>query len=207
MKQYFIRLLILCIVPMLSSCVQGELYELYDDVDMELSVNRIKRTKESAVHITNAPGTAFFEISENVFYSTCCALNALSEKLPQIKRKYIKEAMESLDDNIEAYPIQLLDDVVGILNDRWPQYSISCSSVNVNDIQVGDIAVTHVPLTLSAIEYGRSVTKTSSVGHCFVVDEVITNGSSKLFFDNDDYLYFKMDKSYFQGAWRIALGQ
>lgn len=131
----------------------------------------------------------------------------MSERLPQIKRKFIKEAMESLDDSIEAYPIQLLDDVIEILNDCLPQYSITCSSVNVNDIQVGDIAVTHVPLTLSAIEYGIIKTKTSSVGHCFVVDEVITNGSSKLFLDDDDFLYFKMDKSYFQGGWRITLGQ
>ncbi|MGX8689279.1 MAG: hypothetical protein ACSW76_01365 [Bacteroidaceae bacterium] len=207
MKHNKIGLTLICIVSMLSSCVQGNLYELYDDIDMELSLNRIKRTKESAAHITNAPGAAFFEISENVFISSYCALNALSERLPQIKRKFIKEAMESLDDSIEAYPIQLLDDVIEILNDCLPQYSITCSSVNVNDIQVGDIAVTHVPLTLSAIEYGIIKTKTSSVGHCFVVDEVITNGSSKLFLDDDDFLYFKMDKSYFQGGWRITLGQ
>lgn len=40
MKHNKIGLTLICIVSMLSSCVQGNLYELYDDIDMELSLNR-----------------------------------------------------------------------------------------------------------------------------------------------------------------------
>lgn len=195
------------LATLLSSCVEGDLYDLYDEINIESQINRTKITKETNnTHIVNSAGH-YFEISENVFTSNRCMLEALFELLP-FNKKQIKRVMKSVDNDIDHFPTNKVRDVICLLNEEFTNYSISYEDVNVSNITVGDIAITNSSLTLTGYCCGMSVTKTSETGHCFVVDEIISfhNGNEQyvLLFDNDEYLYCKMAASYFQGGIRIG---
>ena len=199
-----VLVLMITLVSLMSSCVDGDLYDLYDeDSELLFKASRRKNTKDvnNDGHLYNASGVPFFEISENIFHSTGCFVNALDESLP-ISKKKINNAIESAGGNTSSFDLQYLGDVFNNLNIIQNQYTVSYSNVSANSLAVGDIAFTNVPLSLNV--NGSSQTLQSSSGHCFVVDEVINASDTQYYFDTDSFLYCKMDKSYFQGGIRIT---
>lgn len=202
-----IGMLLLNAFIMLPSCVKGDLYDLYDENDhIENIISRNKKTKDISIpHITNASNYPFFEISTNVGGSSGCVPSALSEVLPFSKR-YIRQIIRSIDENPDAFSVENINSVITALNNSQSDYTISCSTVTTNSIVVGDIAVTNAPLQLT-YNSGDNHTIKSDEGHCFVVDEIITFDNTKYFFDDDVFLYCKMDKSYFQGGLRISFSE
>ena len=140
--KWTILFVLITLTSLMSSCVEGDLYDLYDeDCELNLLISRRKNTKDvnNDIHLHNAPEAPYFEISSNIFGSTGCFVNALNEALP-LTKKQIKNAIEAAGGNTSSFDLQKISDVFSNLNTIQNQYSVSYSNINAENLAVGDIA-------------------------------------------------------------------
>ena len=200
-------ILFISMMAMMTSCVQGDLYELYEDDSFQIVRN--KKNKDVSSNIISAPGFPYFDVSSELFGSTECVLDALNEKLPSgIKKRTIRAAMESVDCSVASFDISKLCAVISNLNSLQSQYTIYAQTLSASDLIVGDIAVTQAPLILMTFNSDGSLRGLESdSGHCFVVDEIVTmrfGTNNYQCLCDDGFLTCKLAREYFQGGVRIT---
>lgn len=192
---------------MMLSCVQGDLYDDMYDANLNSMINRKKITKDYGNnHYNNHSSVNFFIVSENVLSSTGCALECILYST-DLKKKYVTGFMQQIQSNISTFPASSIPTVIDMINNDKGWEAFSCTNVNTTNLQNGDIAVTNVPLSLTADINGQPDSKTSQYGHAFIVKQVITVGTRKRFEDSDSFLYCNFDQYYIQGGYRITKNQ
>lgn len=193
----------------LSSCVQGDLFDdIYGD-DYSTCISRKKSSKDTStpVYYFNGDNANYFQISDHLFSSSGCVLDALNYVCDGIRKNYIKSKMKEFDNDVNNFPAEKVDDVLeSMKNDTSCPKNISYTYVSVGELQTGDIAFTHSPLTLT-IQTGTnsSTTRETDTGHCFVIDDIVSVNNQKRYSGVDIYYFCCFDQSYLQGGYRISV--
>ena len=119
-------ILLIGMMAMMTSCVQGDLYELYEEDEYPL---QIKRTKW---------GNDTFYIPDNLIGSSGCGYKAIQQVIgSEYTLSQIKTAMTRYDSNVECFPREYLGNVIHDLTGQITfsiSAPLSAGSVSTNDI-------------------------------------------------------------------------
>lgn len=141
-------------VLLMSSCVEGNLYDLYDD-DIVLFKN-IKRNKF---------GNDAYFIPNSLFNTSGCAYKAIKFVFgDRFSLNTIQSAMSEYDDDLENFPKEYIVDVVNDLTGTT--VGTKSAPLSIGEIRVNDI------ICVPPIEYNGQYMTT---GHATVVTN-INNG-------------------------------
>lgn len=94
-KSLFLSAMLTCVVSLFTSCVQGDMFDLYDEDGMEIMFPRKKGAKDNGSQLQG-------EVKDSPYYhrivkalQTGCGPRALDSKFPGKWRDKVKEATEA----------------------------------------------------------------------------------------------------------------
>lgn len=144
------------IAIIMSSCVQEDLYDLYEDI-YDLNSPNLKRSKFGQDN--------YYYIPDNLLHTTGCGYKSIHYVLGNsYSINDIKDAMAHFDNNVEAYPHRYLAPAIMRLTNKI--VVTLENNISSSDVSVGDI------ICVPPMTFGN---QHMTSGHCTVVTEIISN--------------------------------
>jgi hypothetical protein len=170
-------LISLVVISMLLSCVQGDLYELYDE-DLDL-YSLAKRTKYNDVHTNDNSGDEY-AIADAVLSQSDCLYQALcyifTGHNDLISYHRIKDLMKFYNnDSYTNYPESRIRTLLTAIKMDISMHvgdTIEIDYYNSNSgIAINDLVLTNNPFSVISPE-GKTIKSRTNTGHAYIVGQV-----------------------------------